>query len=73
MADPVLTVAELLRPTFTQIADGVDSDPVVRRSDRADAQVKQGIALELKDFRVSRVPDCSRLFPTLLWSGFGQI
>ena len=45
MADPVLTVAELLRPTFTQIAGGVDSDPVVRRSDRADAQVNGSLAL----------------------------
>ena len=31
MADPVLTVAELLRPIFTQVAGGVDSDPVERR------------------------------------------
>ena len=45
MADPVLTVAELLRPTFTHIAGGVDSDPVVRRSDRADAQVNGSLAL----------------------------
>ena len=45
MADPVLTVAELLRPVFTRIAGGVDSDPVVRRSDRADAQVNGSLAL----------------------------
>ena len=45
MADPVLTVAELLRPTFTRLAGGVDSDPVVRRSDRADAQVNGSLAL----------------------------
>jgi arginyl-tRNA synthetase len=45
MADPVLTVAELLRPTFRHIAGGVDSDPVVRRSDRADAQVNGSLAL----------------------------
>lgn len=45
MADPVLTVAELLRPTFTHIAGGADSDPVVRRSDRADAQVNGSLAL----------------------------
>ena len=45
MADPVLTVAELLRPTFRQIAGGIDSDPVVRRSDRADAQVNGSLAL----------------------------
>jgi arginyl-tRNA synthetase len=45
MADPVLTVAELLRPIFTQVAGGVNSDPVVRRSDRADAQVNGSLAL----------------------------
>ena len=45
MADPVLTVAELLRPTFTHIAGGIDSDPVVRRSDRADAQVNGSLGL----------------------------
>ena len=45
MADPVLTVADLLRPTFTHIAGGADSDPVVRRSDRADAQVNGSLAL----------------------------
>jgi hypothetical protein len=37
------------------------------------ALVKQGIRPDLKDFRVRGIPDCSRLFPTLLWSGFGQI
>ena len=45
MADPVLTVAELLQPTFRQIAGGEACDPVVRRSDRADAQVNGSLAL----------------------------
>ena len=45
MADPILTVAELLQPTFRQIAGGVACDPVVRRSDRADAQVNGSLAL----------------------------
>ncbi len=45
MADPVLTVAERLRPTFAKIAGGQESDPVVRRSDRADAQVNGSLAL----------------------------
>ena len=45
MADPVLTVAERLRPTFAKIAGGAHSDPVVRRSDRADAQVNGSLAL----------------------------
>lgn len=45
MADPVLTVAERLRPTFAKIAGGHESDPMVRRSDRADAQVNGSLAL----------------------------
>ena len=45
MADPVLTVAELLQPTFWQVAGGNACDPVVRRSDRADAQVNGSLAL----------------------------
>ena len=45
MADPVLTVADLLRPTFWQVAGGNACDPVVRRSDRADAQVNGSLAL----------------------------
>ena len=35
--------------------------------------MKQGIRRDLKDFRVGGIPDYSRLFPTILWSGFGQI
>ena len=37
MADPLHTVAELLAPAF-RAATGVDADPTVRASDRADAQ-----------------------------------
>ena len=37
------------------------------------AQVQQGFALHLKGFHVGGIPDYSRLFPTILWSGFGQI
>jgi hypothetical protein len=35
--------------------------------------VKQGIRRDLKDFHGGGIPDYSRLFPTILWSGFGQI
>ena len=38
MADPLHTVAALLAPVFRSVA-GVEADPVVRASDRADAQV----------------------------------
>jgi arginyl-tRNA synthetase len=38
MADPIATVTDLLRPVFRELA-GRDADPVVRPSDRADAQV----------------------------------
>ncbi len=47
MADPIVTVSERLAPAFAKIA-GVGSpivDPVVRRSDRADAQVNGSLAL----------------------------
>jgi arginyl-tRNA synthetase len=44
MADPVLTVAELLRPAFAAVAGG-ECDPTVRPSDRADAQVNGSLAL----------------------------
>jgi len=37
MADPLHTVAELLAPVFRSVT-GVDADPTVRASDRADAQ-----------------------------------
>lgn len=46
MADPLVTVAELLAPAFAAVA-GVDGgvDPVVRPSDRADAQANGALAL----------------------------
>lgn len=47
MADPIVTVSELLAPAFAKVA-GVGApvvDPVVRRSDRADAQVNGSLAL----------------------------
>ena len=47
MADPVLTVTELLRPAFAAVAGG-ECDPTVRPSDRADAQVNGSLALGKK-------------------------
>jgi len=47
MADPIVTVSERLAPAFAKVA-GVGApivDPVVRRSDRADAQVNGSLAL----------------------------
>src|SRR5215207_4710586 len=44
MADPLATVTEALRPVFRDVA-GHDVDPVVRPSDRADAQVNGALAL----------------------------
>lgn len=47
MADPIVTVSERLAPAFVKVA-GVGApivDPVVRRSDRADAQVNGSLAL----------------------------
>ena len=44
MADPLLTVSELLRPAFAAVAGG-ECDPTVRPSDRADAQVNGSLAL----------------------------
>jgi arginyl-tRNA synthetase len=45
MADPLTVVSELLQPVFAEIAGGADADPVVRPSDRADAQVNGSLAL----------------------------
>ena len=39
VADPLSLVAELLEPVFREIAGRDDADPMVRPSDRADAQV----------------------------------
>lgn len=44
MADPFLTVANRLAPAFGSVAGG-DADPVVRPSDRADAQANGALAL----------------------------
>ncbi|MFM9138894.1 MAG: arginine--tRNA ligase [Actinomycetota bacterium] len=44
MADPLITVANYLQATFTELAGG-HADPVVRRSDRADAQVNGSLAV----------------------------
>jgi arginyl-tRNA synthetase len=50
MADPLVSVAALLAPAFQQIAAGAPAatgpvDPVVRPSDRADAQANGALAL----------------------------
>jgi arginyl-tRNA synthetase len=44
MADPLRTIAHQLRAPFAAVA-GRDADPVVRPSDRADAQVNGSLAL----------------------------
>jgi arginyl-tRNA synthetase len=44
MADPLLTVSRVLAPAFAEVA-GHDVDPVVRASDRADAQANGALAL----------------------------
>jgi arginyl-tRNA synthetase len=44
VADPLSTVADLLAPVFAEIA-GAPADPVVRPSDRADAQVNGALPL----------------------------
>jgi arginyl-tRNA synthetase len=47
MADPIITIAQRLKPTFARIGgvSAADADAVVRRSDRADAQVNGSLAL----------------------------
>ena len=44
MADPLVTVAELLAPAFAAVG-GSGADPVVRPSDRADAQANGALAI----------------------------
>jgi arginyl-tRNA synthetase len=44
MADPLVTLAERLTPVVSDLA-GAPTDPVVRPSDRADAQVNAALAL----------------------------
>ncbi len=45
VSDPLSIVADLLTPVFAEIAGRPDVDPVVRTSDRADAQVNGSLAL----------------------------
>ena len=45
MADPLARVAEALRPVFARLAADESADPVVRPSERADAQVNGSLAL----------------------------
>ena len=45
MADPLVTLAALLQPAFDAIAGRSGVDPVVRPSDRADAQANGALAL----------------------------
>ena len=45
MADPLVTLAEHLRPAFEKVAGRTGVDPVVRPSDRADAQANGALAL----------------------------
>ena len=45
MADPLTVVSELLQPVFAEIAGRGGVDPVVRPSDRADAQVNGALPL----------------------------
>lgn len=45
MADPLAVVADLLAPAFAQVAGRAGVDPVVRPSDRADAQANGALAL----------------------------
>ncbi|HWL46059.1 MAG TPA: arginine--tRNA ligase [Ilumatobacter sp.] len=45
MADPLVLVTELLAPVFAELNGGAPADPVVRPSDRADAQVNGALPL----------------------------
>ena len=45
VSDPLLIASELLAPVFVEIAGRSDVDPVVRDSDRADAQVNGSLSL----------------------------
>jgi arginyl-tRNA synthetase len=45
VSDPLLIASELLTPVFVEIAGRSDVDPVVRDSDRADAQVNGSLPL----------------------------
>jgi len=45
MSDPLATLSTLLAPIFAEINGGEPSDPTVRPSDRADAQINGALAL----------------------------
>ena len=45
MADPLAIASELLAPVFAELGGGEPTDPVVRPSDRADAQVNGALPL----------------------------
>jgi arginyl-tRNA synthetase len=45
MADPLVVAAQVLAPAFAEVAGHSDVDPVVRPSDRADAQANGALAL----------------------------
>lgn len=45
VSDPIAIVTDLLTPVFAEIAGAPGAAPVVRASDRADAQVNGGLAL----------------------------
>jgi arginyl-tRNA synthetase len=53
MADPLLVVADLLRPAFAAVA-GEGADPVVRPSDRADAQANGALSVAKQMGRAPR-------------------
>ena len=48
MADPLATLSALLAPVFADLNGGVDADPTVRPSDRADAQINGALPLGKK-------------------------
>ena len=45
MSDPLVTLSELLRPVFFDLAGGEPADPTVRPSDHADVQVNGALPL----------------------------
>jgi arginyl-tRNA synthetase len=53
MSDPLSLLADRFRPAFSSVAGG-DADPVVRASDRADAQVNGALAVAKATGKVPR-------------------
>jgi arginyl-tRNA synthetase len=45
MSDPLVTITQLLAPVFAELNGGAPSDPTVRPSDRADAQINGALPL----------------------------